>query len=76
MAKKCCRTLDLSIPTAVDDMGDTVNQLYKAWPERIYVIDRKGKIAYKAGIGPFGFRPNEAERTLRKLLKSKSKSKL
>lgn len=72
MAQKCCRTLDLSIPTAVDDMADTVNQLYKAWPERIYVIDRKGKIAYKSGIGPWGFKPNEAERALRKLLKSSS----
>ena len=69
VAKKCCQTLDLSIPAAVDDMGDTVNQLYKAWQERIYVIDRSGKIAYKSAIGPWGFKPAQAERALRKLLK-------
>ena len=32
VASKCCSTLNLTIPTAVDDMQDTVNQLYKAWP--------------------------------------------
>jgi Iodothyronine deiodinase len=70
VARHCCQTLDLSIPTAVDDMSDTVNQLYKAWPERLYVIDRGGKIAYKSAIGPWGFRPDEAGRALRKLLKA------
>jgi hypothetical protein len=69
VARRCCRTLDFSIPTAVDDMADTVNQLYKAWPERIYVIDRKGKVAYKSAIGPWGFKPDQAERVLNKLLK-------
>lgn len=52
-------------------MGDSVNQLYKAWPERIYVIDRAGKITYKSGIGPWGFNPRQAERALDKLLKQK-----
>ena len=68
MAGKCCRALDLSIPTAVDDMADTVNQLYKAWPERLYVIDRNRKITYKSKIGPWGFKPAEAEKALGKLL--------
>jgi len=68
VAKKCRSTLDLSIPTAVDDMSDTVNQLYKAWPERIYVIDHAGKIVYKSAIGPWGFKPRQAERALGKLL--------
>ncbi len=49
-------------------MGDTVNQLYKAWPERIYVIDRNGKIAYRSAIGPWGFKPRQAGRALRRLL--------
>ena len=49
-------------------MADTVNQLYKAWPERIYVIDRNRKITYKSGIGPWGFKPAEAEKALGKLL--------
>ena len=68
VASKCCSTLNLTMPTAVDDMQDTVNQLYKAWPERIYVIDRNRKITYKSGIGPWGFKPAEAEKALGKLL--------
>lgn len=69
VAKTCAAKLDLSIPTVVDDMEDTVNQAYKAWPERIYVIDTDKRIAYKSGIGPFGFKPWEAEKVLRKLVK-------
>jgi len=68
VASKCCSTLNLTIPTAVDDMQDTVNQLYKAWPERIYVIDQKGKIAYRSGVGPWGFKPSAAAAVVRKLL--------
>ena len=52
----------------VDDMKDTVNQRYRAWPERIYVIERGGKIAYKGGIGPFGFKPAQAEAALETLI--------
>ena len=70
VARSCTAGLNLSIPTVVDDMQDTVNQLYKAWPERIYVIGRDRKIAYKSGIGPWGFRPKEAERALAKALEA------
>ena len=68
VAQTCCTKLSLTLPTVVDDMQDTVNQLYRGWPERIYVIGRKGNITYKAGLGPFGFKPSEAERALKKLL--------
>jgi hypothetical protein len=33
-------------------------------PARLYVIDRAGKVAYKSGRGPFGFRPDEMEQAL------------
>jgi len=33
-------------------------------PDRIYVIDRDGRVAYKGGRGPFGFKPGEMEQTL------------
>lgn len=68
MAKTCASALDLNIPCVVDDMKDTVNQLYKAWPERIYVIGRDKRIRYKSPIGPFGFKPREAEEVLQKLV--------
>lgn len=43
----------------VDDMQNTANAVYAAWPERIYVIDPDGRIVYKGGMGPFYFDPNE-----------------
>ena len=70
-AATCTSKLSLNLPVVVDDMADTVNMLYRAWPERIYVIDRKGRIAYKSGIGPFGFHPKEAMDAARKLLVDK-----
>ena len=30
-------------------------------PERLYVIDEQGKIAYKGKVGPFGYEPDEVE---------------
>jgi hypothetical protein len=33
-------------------------------PSRLYLIDRQGKVAYKSGRGPFGFKPAELEQSL------------
>lgn len=67
IAQACCRKLNLSIPCVVDTIDNTVDNLYAAWPERIFVIDRAGKIAYTGKQGPWGFKPKEAERALRRL---------
>lgn len=68
VAAQCRAKLAMTLPTVVDTMVDSVNQLYRAWPERIYVIGRDGRIAYKGGMGPFGFEPDEAEQALKKML--------
>lgn len=68
IARTCASSLALTLPMVVDDMTDTANQLYCGWPERIYVIERGGKIAYKGGLGPFGFDPAAAEQALARLL--------
>lgn len=48
---------NLTIPTVVDDMQDTANKAYKAWPDRVFVVDKEGKIAVSAKKGPWGFKP-------------------
>ena len=35
---------------------------------RLYIIDRQGRVAYKAGRGPGGFKPEEMEQSLLLLL--------
>lgn len=48
------------IPIAVDTMDNAADLAYAGWPERVYVIDESGKIAYRGGKGPFGYHPEEA----------------
>jgi hypothetical protein len=53
-----------SIPVLVDEISDPVGNAYSAMPARLYVIDMNGKVAYKSGRGPFGFKPGEMEQAL------------
>ena len=48
------------VPFGIDDMTNAANDAYSAWPERIYIIDEQGKIAYAGGMGPFNYHPDEA----------------
>lgn len=47
------------LPFGVDDMSNAAESAYSAWPERIYVLDESGHIAYRGGMGPFNYKPLE-----------------
>ncbi len=47
----------LEMPALVDEMDDSVSTAYGAIPERLYAIDRDGKVAYKGGMGVMFFKP-------------------
>lgn len=64
VAQTCRKTLGLGMPVLVDTMDDRVGTLYSGMPSRLYLIDVRGKIAYKGGRGPFGFKPAELEQSL------------
>jgi len=68
IAKTACARLNLNIPVVVDTMENTVDNLYAGWPERMFVVDRNGRIAYAGAQGPWGFKPHEVERALKKIL--------
>src|SRR5262249_131160 len=55
----------------VDEMNDRVGHLYSGMPDRLYLIDANGRIAYKSGRGPFGFKTGELEQSLVMLLLDK-----
>ena len=61
LAKTFVEAMDVKTPTLVDDIRNTANACYAASPERIYIIDTDGRIAYKGGMGPFYFEPKEIE---------------
>ena len=68
VAGVCMTKLGVELPAIVDEADDRVEQAYTGWPDRLYVIDIDGRIAYKSAAGPFGFKPSEVEATLQRLL--------
>jgi len=55
----CMLKLALEMPALVDAMDDGVATAYAGVPERLYLVGRDGKVAYKGGMGPMFFRPAE-----------------
>jgi len=64
VAGRFCAKLRPAMPVLIDDVDDRVGNLYSGMPGRMYVIDAKGRVAYKSGRGPFGFRAGEVEQAL------------
>jgi len=62
--KQFCARLKPTMPVAIDEINDPVGNAYSGMPARLYVLDRDGKVAYKSGRGPFGFRVGEMEQAL------------
>lgn len=64
VAQTCQAALDFEMPFLVDTIDDAVGAVYSGMPSRLYLIDYAGKIAFKSGRGPFGFKPAELEQSL------------
>ena len=56
-----------TFPPLVDNIQDTTERAYTGWPDRLYVIDQSGRVAYKSKAGPFGFHPEEMAKVLQSL---------
>jgi len=48
---------NLNIPCIIDDMEDSVNEAYGAWPDRVYLVRSDGRLAVAGKRGPWGFKP-------------------
>ena len=68
VARTCSKRLELGMPMLVDTIGDTVGARYSGMPSRLYLLDHRGRVAYKSGRGPFGFKTAELEHSLVLLL--------
>ncbi len=73
VASQCHAKLRYSMPLLVDEIDDPVGNAYSGMPARLYIIDSQGKVAYKAGRGPFGLKPGEMEQSLVMLLLDEAK---
>jgi hypothetical protein len=65
VADTCAAGLALTLPVVVDEPDDAIARAYGGWPDRLYLVDRGGRIAYQGGPGPFGFLPEELEQAIR-----------
>jgi type I thyroxine 5'-deiodinase len=68
IAGTCLLHLGIKLPALVDLPDDRVERAYTAWPDRLYVVDMTGRVAYKSAPGPFGFEPKDLKAVLDRLL--------
>ena len=69
IAGACVRKLDIKIPAVLDEFGNSTEKAYTAWPDRIYLIDASGRVAYKSQPGPFGFKASELQKASELILR-------
>lgn len=65
VASSCVRKLGIELPALVDNFDNSTEVAYTAWPDRLYLIGRDGRIAYKSKPGPFGFKPDQLSEALK-----------
>jgi len=68
VAGACVRKLGIKIPAVLDGFDNTVEKAYTGWPDRLYLVDGTGKIAYKSKPGPFGFKPDDLKAAIEKTI--------
>lgn len=67
VAGTCVRKLGIEIPAVLDEFGNSTEAAYTAWPDRLYLIDSSGRVAFKTKPGPFGFKPDDLQAALKKV---------
>jgi hypothetical protein len=72
LAGTCSTKLGIEFPALIDDMENTTERNYTAWPDRIYLIDEEGRVAFKSEAGPFGFKTESLSDALQHLFSSKA----
>ena len=65
---RCIAASSLKVPVLLDDMEDSVASAYSAKPERFFILDAKGKVAYAGKRGPHGVDLDAMEARLKELL--------
>jgi hypothetical protein len=68
LAKILVERMKYRMPLAIDTMDNRTDKAFAAWPERIYILGTDGTVAYKGKVGPFGFKPEEAEAALAQMV--------
>ncbi len=72
VAGVCVLRMNLEMPMLLDDMTDQVNEAYRAFPDRLFVIDTDGRVAHASELGPQGFDPDGWEAAIKTLISKRA----
>ena len=64
VAQSCSIDLHIGLPIIIEEMNNAVDEAYGAAPERLYLVDVDGKVAYHGGAGPHFFNLDEWEQAI------------
>ena len=70
-ASKCMEGLKLTLPILVDGMDGAAEKAYRGRPAATAIVDLGGKLAFYSR-GPWGAKPDEADKVLKSLLSGTS----
>lgn len=68
VARRCAQAVRFTMPMVIDTLDDGAARMYGGHPDRLYVVGKDGRVAYRSGPGPRGFRPDEMEQALKRLI--------
>jgi len=69
VADTCSTKLGIEFPALVDNIDNKTEAAYTAWPDRLYLIDLSGQVAFKSDAGPFGFKTDLLSKALESISK-------
>ena len=67
-ATACALRLKIRMPVVVDEIDDQIASAYGALPDRLYLIDEAGNVAFQGERGPWGFSPPDLEAAIQTLI--------
>ena len=68
VAQSCALSLKIRMPVVVDDVDDEIASAYGALPDRLYLIDSNGQVAFQGEPGPWGFDPGALDTAIANLV--------
>lgn len=68
VAQACALSLKIRMPVVVDDVDDQIASAYGALPDRLYLIDNNGQVAFQGEPGPWGFDPGALDAAIEHLV--------
>ena len=68
VAASCAINLQIRMPVVVDDIDDGIASAYGALPDRLYLVNSDGNIAYQGEPGPWGFDPAGLQQAIEDLI--------